>query len=139
MIAADSKSFKHFLPRSYSKGKTRKFQDETKKAAEKHQEQKILTKRSKPQYLGPIRLTKSVVASICWWARTDGGDSPEGFMQVFEGNGYPQLRHPSSKEALENPHLLNTKTPNRIAAVFVSEEGQSDPVWIDLRREVLLP
>jgi hypothetical protein len=94
--------------------------------------------RSKPKYLGPVRLTKTVVGSIVWWARCDGGNSPEGFMQVFEGNGYPQLRHPNSKEALENPHLLNTKTPDRIAAVFVNEAGQSDPVWIDLKREALI-
>lgn len=93
----------------------------------------------KPQYLGPVRLTKAVIGSICWWARTDGGDSPEGFMQVFEGNGYPQLRHPNSKEALENPHLLNTKTRDRIAAVFVDADGQfSPPVWIDLKREALI-
>jgi hypothetical protein len=94
--------------------------------------------RNKPRYLGTLRLTKSVVGSIVWWARCDGGNFPEGFMQVFEGNGYPQLRHPNSKEALENPHLLNTKTPDRIAAVFVNEAGQSDPVWIDLKREALI-
>ncbi|MBD1865685.1 MULTISPECIES: hypothetical protein [Trichocoleus] len=81
-----------------------------------------------------------MVGSIVWWARDGGGEAPEGFMQVFQGNGYPspQLRHPNSKDALENPHLLNTKTRDRIAAVFVDKDGQSDPVWIDLKREVLI-
>lgn len=94
----------------------------------------------KPRYLGPIRLTKSVVASICWWARTDGGDSPEGFMQVLQSNGKPifQLIHPKTEVGLKNRHLLNTRKPSRIAAVFVDKDGQSDPVWIDLKREALI-
>lgn len=96
--------------------------------------------RSKPQYLGPVRLTKKNISSICWWAKCDGGSAPRGFMQVLQSNGKPsfQLIYPKSEVGLKNKHLLNTRKPSRIAAVFVDKDGQSDPVWIDLKREALI-
>ena len=142
MIAADSKTFKHFLPFSYSNIETHKFQYKTKKASKKQPEQKAAAKKkSEPCHLGPIRLSKTIIGSIVWWARTDGGERPLGFVEVSQLNGnlWFQLIHPKTEIGLKNRHLLNTRKPSRIAAVFVDKNGQSDPVWIGLKREALIP